>query len=122
MPAELDTGLTVYDINKNLMKDENPLDPIALNIAIKKTCDDILSSFKTYWMLLSNERKDYTVFIIKNSINLEQELKETIQNRGQVLDITRQEDGNFEIWVRDPETEENFVYYLFDYTFGIIEV
>lgn len=126
MPAEItkeiDTGLSLYEINKNLMKEEKPLDPIAINIAIKKTADGILSSFKKYWMLLCRERNDYTVFIITGSNKLENELKETILNRGKLLDISKQEAGNFEIWIRDPETEENFVYYLFDYTFGIIEV
>ena len=38
MPAtvtkEIDTGLSIYEINKNLMKEEKPLDPIAINIAI----------------------------------------------------------------------------------------
>lgn len=126
MPAtvtkEIDTGLSMYDINKNLMKEEKPLDPIATNIAIKKAADGILSSFKKYWMLLCRERNDYTVFIITGSNKLEDELKETILNRGKLLDISQQEDKNFEIWIRDPETEENFVYYLFDYTFGIVEV
>ena len=126
MPAtvtkEIDTGLSIYEINKNLMKEEKPLDPIAINIAIKKAADGVLSSFKKYWMLLCRERNDYTVFIIIGSNKLEDELKETILNRGKLLDISQQEDGNFEIWIRDPETEENFVYYLFDYTFGIIEV
>lgn len=126
MPAtvtkEIDTGLSIYEINKNLMKEEKPLDPIAINIAIKKAADGVLSSFKKYWMLLCRERNDYTVFIITGSNKLEDELKETILNRGKLLDISQQEDGNFEVWIRDPETEENFVYYLFDYTFGIIEV
>ena len=126
MPAtvtkEIDTGLSMYEINKNLMKEEKPLDPIAINIAIKNAADGILSSFKKYWMLLCRERNDYTVFIITGSNKLEDELKETILNRGKLLDISQQKDGNFEIWIRDPETEENFVYYLFDYTFGIIEV
>ena len=114
MPAtvtkEIDTGLSIYEINKNLMKEEKPLDPIAINIAIKKAADGVLSSFKKYWMLLCRERNDYTVFIIIGSNKLEDELKETILNRGKLLDISQQEDGNFEIWIRDPETEENFVY------------
>ena len=122
MTAELDKGLSVYDINKNLMKEEKPLDIIAINVAVKNAADNILASFKKYWMLLSNERKDFTVFIITNSQNLEKDLKETLLNRGQLLDIAKQEDGNFEIWIRDPETNENFIYYLFDYTFGIVEV
>jgi hypothetical protein len=119
---EIDTGLSIYEINKNLMKEEKPLDPIAINIAIKKVTDGILSSFKKYWMLLCRERNDYTVFIITGSNKLKNELKETILNRGKLLDISQQEDGNFEIWIRDSETEENFAYYLFDYTFGVIEV
>ena len=119
---EIDTGLSMYDINKNLMAQEKPLDPIATNRAVKDAADGVLASFKRYWMLLCRERNDYTVFIINSSKNLENELKETLLNRGQLLDITQQEDGNFEIWIRDPETKENFVYYLFDYSFGIIEV
>lgn len=126
MPAEItkeiDTGLSLYEINKNLMKEEKPLDPIATNIKITETADSMLASFKKYWMLLSNERKDYTVFILNNSKNLSKELKETILNRGILLSIDKQKDGNFEIWIRDPETEENYIYYLFDYTFGVIEV
>lgn len=126
MPAtvtkEIDTGLTMYEINKNLMKEDKPLDPIAINIAVKKATDGVLASFKKYWMLLCRERNDYTVFIVNGSNNLEKELKETLLNRGYLLSIDKQEDGNFEIWIRDSITEENFVYYLFDYTFGIIEV
>ena len=126
MPAtvtkEVDTGLTMYEINKNLMKEDKPLDPIAINIAVKKAADGVLASFKKYWMLLCRERNDYTVFIVNGSNNLEKELKETLLNRGYLLSIDKQEDGNFEIWIRDSITEENFVYYLFDYTFGIVEV
>lgn len=126
MPAtvtkEIDTGVSIYEINKNLMKEDKPLDPIAVNITVKKAADGILTSFKKYWMLLCRERNDYTVFIVNGSNNLEKELKETLLNRGYLLSIDKQDDGNFEIWIRDSETKENFVYYLFDYTFGVIEV
>jgi hypothetical protein len=43
-------------------------------------------------------------------------------NRGYIIDLTTREDGSYEIWIRDKETEENFVYYLFDYTNAVIEV
>ena len=49
------------------------------------------------------------------------ELIPTLTNRGQVLSIDKQNDGNYEIWIKDFNTKENFVYYLFDYTFGIIK-
>ena len=126
MPAtvtkEVDTGVSMYEINKNLMAEDKPFDPIMINKVVKSTADGILASFKKYWMLLCRERNDYTVFIVNGSNNLEKELKETLLNRGYLLSIDKQDDGNFEIWIRDSITKENFVYYLFDYTFGIIEV
>ena len=75
-------------------------------------------------MLLSNERKDYTVFRIKRSIprNIIEEISIALNNRGQILSIDKQKDGNFEIWVKDFSTKEAFVYYLFDYTFGVVTI
>jgi len=118
---EVDLGINLYDLNKELIKNEKALDPILFNKEIKNASEDMLASFKKYWMLLSNERKDYTVFVINSSKDLEKELKETILNRGEVVSFSKQEDGNFEIWIRD-DNKENFVYYLFDYTFGVVEV
>ena len=121
--AEITLG-NLYDFNKQAMKQEKPLDIIALNIALEKLSKDLYERSvqgKVYWMLLSNERKDYTVFIILTEKGFLNELLPTLQNRGQVLSIDKQDDGNYEIWIRDPETEENFVYYLFDYSFGIIK-
>ena len=68
-----------------------------------------------YWHLY------YTVFIIETFEGSLDEFRPTLLNRGQVLSIDKQEDENYEIWIRDPETKENFVYYLFDYSFGIIK-
>lgn len=109
----------LYDFNKKAMGELEPLDPVFLNIKIKSTAEDMEK--KKYWMLLCHERRDYSVFKIKNKENIKNELKETLCNRGLILGVDRQEDGSYEIWIRDPKTEENFVYYLFDYTYGIIE-
>ena len=49
------------------------------------------------------------------------ELSETLMNRGKIIFIDKQPDDNYEIWIRDPETNENFAYYLFDYSFGIVD-
>ena len=117
---EIDLGITLYDVNKDLMAKENPLDPIDFNKKIKEVSETIAK--KEYWMLLCNERKDYSVFKIENINNITKELTETITNRGQVISIDKQEDGNYEIWIRDNITKENFAYYLFDYSFGIIIV
>ena len=80
---------------------------------------------KDYCMLLCNERKDFTIF--KNETSNHKDftktaLSETISNRGLLLLADKQPDGAYELWIRDPATNENFAYYLFDYTNGIVEV
>ena len=120
--AEITLG-TLYDFNKQAMKNEKPLDPIALNIKVKEVAKDLYEQAtkgNSYWMLLSNERRDYTLFIVLTENGTAVEMLPTLTNRGQVLSIDKQEDNSYEIWIRDPETEENFVYYLFDYGFGVI--
>lgn len=113
--AEINLG-TLYDFNKQAMTNEKPLDPILFNTKIKEI------GFDSHWlMLLCHERKDYTVFHLISKEGWREALKETLNNRGYVLAIDKQEDGNYEIWIRDFETDENFVYYLFDYQYGIVE-
>lgn len=119
--AEIDLGMNLYDFNKAGMQGEKPLDIIALQIKIKEMIEDLYSTKNPYWMLLCRERNDYTVFIILTVEGTVKELLETLNNRGQVLSIDKQKDGNYEIWIRDTETKENFVYYFFDYKFGIIK-
>ena len=119
---EIDSGLTLYDINKNLLSKEKPLDPIALNVKVNNMIGDIFKKAKsTTWMLLCRERNDYTVFIMLTPKGTVNEMIETLNNRGQVLDINNLEDGNYEIWISDIETKEIFAYYLFDYSFGIVQ-
>ena len=123
--SEITLG-NLYDFNKSAMSQLKPLDVIAFN-----TLTDELSSFiydksiaenKTYWMLLNNERRDYTIFIPLTKEGILPELRETLTNRGLVLDIARKEDEDaYEIWIRDDQTNENFVYYMFDYTSAVIK-
>lgn len=116
--------MNLYEFNKENMKQIKPYDPIALNQMCKQTAEEIWESNKpAYWMLLCRERNDYTVFRISNNLeDLYLALVECLANRGQVLDITKQEDNNYEIWIKDTLLNECFVYYLFDYNEAIIEV
>lgn len=121
--SEITLG-NLYDFNKQAIANEPPLDMIEFNIDTDNLISDIMAQAvkgHKYWMLLNNERKDYTVFILLTKEGTLKEFRETLQNRGQVISIDKQEDNNYEIWIREPETQENFVYYLFDYTFGIIK-
>lgn len=125
--AEVNMG-TVYEVNKKLsLENDKPLDPIALNLKVKDMAEKM--SVGDFWMLLCNERRDYTIFDVKkgNVKDIEPELKETLINRGEVITIFWNESYNaWEIWVRDvnPLTteKEDYMYLFFDYSSAIVEV
>ncbi len=126
--AELDLG-TLYDFNKEAMKNEKPLDPIMFNTKTQKVAEEIWELMEDcgdqYWMLLCHDRRDYTLFNILGAVDADpivKELRPTLLNRGYVLSIDKQPDDAWEIWIRDVETEENFAYYLFQYDQGVIEI
>lgn len=118
---EIDSSLTLYDMNKQAMNQEKPLDIIALHVKTKEMISDIYHRKIPYWMLLCKERNDYTVFIPLTEDGTYNDMLETLNNRGQVLSIDKQGDGNYEIWIRDKDTQDNFVYYFFDYQFGVVK-
>lgn len=122
-----DTTFTLYELNQANMEQIKPLDVVFL----KKACINACKNIKGYWMLLNRERADYTVFHKKEKLNdadSGEQLYKTLTNRGKVIDFTELESGAYEIWIRMPvvrdgkEETENFVYYLFEYNFGIVEV
>ena len=123
--ADLDLG-TVYDFNKEAMKQFPVMDNEKLSDAINKMSTTLMRKHKEfpYFMLLCHERRDYTVFKIDNATlaALNRDFKDSLLNRGSILSIDEQSDGAFEIWIKDTMTGENFAYYLFNYTYGIVEV
>lgn len=126
--AEINLG-TLYDFNKEAMKNEKPLDPIQFNVKTKEVAQDMWEFIEDcgiqYWMLLCHERRDYTLFNILSAIDADsiiKELRPTLTNRGQILSIDKESETTWEIWIRDNETNENFAYYLFQYDTGVIEI
>ena len=61
--AELNLG-TLYDFNKEAMKNEKPLDPIQFNLKVNEVAVELQEREAQYWMLLCHERRDYTIFNI----------------------------------------------------------
>lgn len=121
--AEIKTDL--HAMNKMLMaqlpeleeKRKNELSKEIRNLALAEN-----GAFK-YLMLLSNERKDYTVFALRNKNRLEladtlaKEVMECLENRGQIKEFDVKRDVNaIEIWVDDA------FYALFVYDLGVIEI
>lgn len=126
--SEVNMG-TLYDFNKNAMASFEPIDVIQFNRMLNSISDAMINASeyydRHYWMLLCHDRRDFTLFniiAISNIYDIINELRPTLENRGQILDIELQDTGAYEIWIRDTETQENFAYYLFPYDEGVIEV
>lgn len=119
----------LYDINKNLVaQNEIKLSEGILNSKKQIITDFIKKQNNYYYMLLCNERKDYTVFHwhnICNNDNAKEIAKilvdECLFNRGEIrgIDLTKNKDA-IEIWLMIDE--EAFIYYFFPYDMGVIEV
>ena len=120
---------TLYDINKNIVKqNEIKLSEGVLNSKKQIITDFIKKCNNNYYMLLCNERKDYTVFRWINISNDDDAKKiaqilvdECLTNRGEIrgIDLTKTKDA-IEIWM--VIDDEAYVYYFFPYDNAIIEV
>jgi hypothetical protein len=116
----------LYEFNKTQMSQVLPLDEDWFNKKCEEVANTIVEDGGKYWMLLCRERFDFTIFHLlytdETKEKLASDLKETLLNRGHIIDFTKQLDNNYEIWIRDFDTKENFVYYLFNYELGVEEV
>ena len=117
--AEL--GINLYEANQQLMANEKPLDPIVFNRKTFECAKAMLN--QPYWMLLCNDRKDYTVFhttVLEDKHSVPNELMECLTNRGLIYGIDRTEDGvAIEIWLMIDN--EPYCYYFFPYDEAIVE-
>lgn len=123
--AEIESGLTLYDLNKDLLQKERALS----STKIKQKRPDIIKFFNeiknNYYMLLCNELKDYTVFKTDDKREdtytiAADELILCMQNRGNILSIERTDDKvALEIWMRIED--KIYVYYAFGYDAAIID-
>lgn len=112
-----------YAIHKQLFAQMDPLSNEKLDKKIKDIAEWILGSSK-YQMLMCKEISYYTVFHSTSDDvdKYKKEIKETLKYRGQVIDITYNDvtDG-YECWIRD-SCGEIFMYYLFSYEWGVVEI
>ena len=121
---------TLYDVNKNLIQNAiKALDETALNSKKEIIKNFLRKTNNNYYMLLCNERKDYTIFTIGNIENKEQKIEklpfvlidECLKNRGEIRVIELTEDKNaIEAWIS--VNDESFAYYFFPYDSAIINM
>lgn len=123
--AEASLG-NLYEMNKDLMKNENPLS----NADIYSKIEDLVLPFITstknkYYMLLCRERYDFTLFNFEDRTKAQihsskKGLHTCLVNRGTVYSIEETEAKDaIEIWVQIDD--EFFVYYFFPYDLGVLE-
>lgn len=126
--SNLEMG-TVYDLNKQLVETaEKVISPYKLNEKKKIIKQFVRENKDNYFMLLCNERRDYTLF---NIISNKEEDKlnelanvfvdECLQNRGNIkgIDLTENKDA-IEVWLSIEG--ESYCYYFFPYNAGVVEV
>lgn len=134
---------TLYDLNKTLVeKGELELTEGILNSKKEIVKNFIVNTNNSYYMLLCNEQKDFTIFNI-TSCNCDREegdnsnchkcqkekikecvnilVDECLKNRGAIkgIDITKDK-GAIEIWLSIDG--EAYVYYFFPYDAALIQV
>ncbi len=121
---------SLYDMNKTIVKDMPALAEGVINSKKEIIKNFITDTNNFYYMLLCNERKDYTLFDFHlaggNVKNNGTQIRcanclvdECLTNRGKIcaIDLTKNKDA-IEIWlVVDGEA---FVYYFFPYDAGVI--
>lgn len=123
---------TLYDLNKGLVQqNEVKLSEGVLNSKKEVIKNFLVKTNNNYYMLLSNERKDYTIFTMGSNDDYTYEDKskrlvsilvdECLVNRGEIrgIDITKDK-GAIEIWMSIEE--ESYVYYFFPYDTAIINM
>lgn len=123
--TEVELG-TVYDLNKQLFKKMEPLSEDKKS----KELANVGGWFSThpycnYYMLMCKEKSYYTVLHFNNcnySKGIE-ELKELLSFQGEILSIhyVHGEDA-YECWIKEKDTQEIKMFYLFAYDWGVVEI
>lgn len=118
----LNTGLNLYDVNKQLVDSLPNYNEDDLKIG-KSLIDEYVKEINSsYYMLLNKEIGYYTVFAIDKKCNeiCSDEIMACIIELGDIKSISKTEDEQaIEIWIKQ---EDNIsVMYLFDYAGGVIQ-
>lgn len=108
--SEISMG-TMYEINKTAMLKEPMLNNFSKANTMKKLENYFFQIDKDY-ALLCRERYDFTVFRIRESkYQATIDLRDVLENRGEIISIDEQKDNSYEIWLKIDE--EAFMYKLF---------
>lgn len=128
--SEVSLG-NLYDMNKQLMEHEMPMDGDAIEVALNELQNWLAAHWNDkYFMLLCHECRDYTLFNLDKTstwarpqgtvlLDAAKDVLECMTNRGTLLAVSLQPDGVYELWIRNDEG--CFAYYLFPYGTAVLE-
>lgn len=127
--TEINTGMTLYEVNQNVINNLPPLDEYELDVKETLIKGFIKDKGHKYYMLLNNELHYYTVFVTglfnapKDNAPIQKEITNCLFHMGDVKSIELTEDKSaVEIWItREGEEKTSHVFYLFPYDDGVIE-
>lgn len=126
---EFDSTMDLYFINKMAQSQVPDMTQKDYKKAAKEVWDTLKYQKDTkYLMLLCRERHDYTVFKVndleEDYTQLWNEILDILQNHRnfRIKDIFPDAQGNIEYWIVTEDTNECFMYLLFNYDWGVIEL
>lgn len=119
MDMERNIEMNLHDLNKAVIAQLPALNSGRLKDLISEI-EKMVKDESKYFMLLSHENRDYTVFAFANGGNEEvfaDEVISVLESRGKIKEYDVKRDSNaIEIWVEDT------FYVLFPYDLGVIEI
>ena len=124
----MDSGMTVYEFNKQLYSQMNvlPEDKLKAEISNMAVWMNVWSD-RRYFMLNNYELKWFTIFAIDKDIrdtkSAYDDLLEVVNNIGQVVSVEYEHDMKYyEIWIRARQDGEIHMFVLFNCTDLVVEV
>lgn len=119
--------MTVYDFNKQIYGQMNPIEGEKLDAELSNLCAWFGSRKEFQYFMLNNyELKWFTIFNLGKKHNYHaafQELKEVLNNIGKVLAIEYQHDmGYYEIWMKCYQDNQTHMFVLFNCNDLVVEV
>lgn len=118
-----DIEMNLYDMNKQIMNQKAPLGLDEIKNEIAEIAAWLSYEKDKYFMLLCHEQRDYTLLHFtgtnKRVYEASLELRDVLECRGIILDIAYDQNC-YSIWMRIDD--DSFLYHLFPYDIGVVEV
>ena len=122
---KIDTGMSLYDLNKQGYAQLLPYDETQIQDAIAWINEFSDKNKGKYYMLLCKEISYYTVFekdfLEYDCLSLGHGVIECLNNVGTIHGIDDNGEGALEIWVKTSD-EEVYCMLLFNYDVGVVKV